>query len=101
MAGLAGQIMTIRLSAREINNLAGEFETQKEVGTLCSQLIAGFQTSGVKSIINLSGENGSGKSSLILELIDHRQQFASLQIGILFQQLYLKLRIPSILVKRF
>lgn len=85
MAGLAGQIVAIRLSAREINNLAGEFESQMEGSSLCSQLIADFHSSHKKNIISLSGDNGSGKSSLILELIDHRQEFGSLQTGILFQ----------------
>ncbi|MEA1876176.1 MAG: ABC transporter ATP-binding protein [Bacteroidota bacterium] len=85
MAGLAGHIAAIRLSAREINNLAGEFESQMEGSSLCSQLIADFYSSHKKNIICLSGDNGSGKSSLILELIDHRQKFSSLQTGILFQ----------------
>ena len=85
MAGLAGQIMAIRLSSREINALTGDFISQKEDGRFCKQIIADLKYPEIKQIISLNGKNGSGKSSLILELIDHRQKFASLHAGILFQ----------------
>jgi len=85
MAGIAGQITAIQLSAKEINKLAGEFRTQEENEGICNQLIDGFHSSEMKSIICLTGKNGSGKSSLILKLIDHRQKYKSLQTGILFQ----------------
>ena len=85
MAGLAGQITAIRLSSREINRLTGDFISVTEDGRFCKQIIADLKYSEAKRIISLNGKNGSGKSSLILELIDHRQKFTSLHTGILFQ----------------
>ncbi len=85
MAGLTGKIRGINLSFKEINKLRSAFKHKKGTSAICNHLIENIQNRNAHSIINISGRNGSGKSSLILEILDKRDSITPLRVGFLFQ----------------